>query len=187
MSQVLTRTLLFRGQANVTGSLTATKNLSFLIGCDPLDGTSQLAASESASELSPTMERYNRSVQEAKLNNRVNVVKGSAGGFIGSEADVSSAQAQSANQALQGMLNTQNPGMAAAASKTRAFTGSLKSKVVHSTVMGGGGGQLLVGAESVMAGQEAKPIEDQLQYFSDVYSKVSLLGYCLAREHHNQS
>lgn len=172
------------GQTNVTGTLASSKGLSFLIGGGMMSTEApDTSTNASGFQLSPLMARYMRSSTATNLSAPDLGIggAGAGGGNGAASSDSHSASAKAKTRRAAGAfdpIESSGPiddnGMLAVNKKKGGMLDKVfgrKKAADRQGLDGDLGGQRLIGAEATFRA-EARTLEEQMQYFSDVYSKI---------------
>lgn len=159
------------GQVNVTGILSSSKNLSFLLGSTNNDPQSIGLIEDKGLTFSPTMSRFGRPEGEDEdedneyqsLNTKTSSMKLAAGQSLEVEHEGDMLTNSRSSQGVSG-------GMTMGSRMKKFFS---KNRPTDQLLTNNKTGQRLYGAEN-LAGSEPKPLESQLAFFEHTYTKVNV-------------
>lgn len=157
------------GQVNVTGILSSSKNLSFLLGTTNSDSQDIGLMENKGLTFSPTMNRFGKPEDEAVENDyqsmktKTSSMRLAAGQSSEVGYDVGGADM------LTNSRSNQGNGQASVGSKMKKFFS--KNRPTDNLLPNNKTGQRLYGAEN-LAGSEPRPLESQLAFFEHTYTKV---------------
>ncbi|TIB68168.1 hypothetical protein E3Q17_03752 [Wallemia mellicola] len=160
------------GQVNVTGILSSSKNLSFLLGSTNNDPQSIGLIEDKGLTFSPTMSRFGRPEGEDEdedneyqsLNTKTSSMKLAAGQSLEVEHEGDMLTNSRSSQGVSG-------GMTMGSRMKKFFS---KNRPTDQLLTNNKTGQRLYGAEN-LAGSEPKPLESQLAFFEHTYTKLMVI------------